>query len=183
MEKAKVVFKPVLEIKPVFEHVGEMSYPTMPSLFDVLFPPHMQRADFFDGLGPEISAQHLKFGSKIPTPLSQMHLYPISGAVGRVAADKTPWAYRDAKYAGVIVSVDPDPQNSDTIITWYKDCWTALHPFFSGGAYSNFMRDEGQDRVKARYRHNYPRLVEIKTRYDPQNLFRVNQNIKPKNSE
>jgi len=186
MEKAKEVFKPVLEKKPVFEHVGEMPYPTMQSLFDGLFPPHMQwywRADFFDGLGPEISAQHLKFGSNIPTPLSQMHLYPITGAAGRIAADKTPWAYRDAKYAGVIVGVDPDPKNADKITNWCKDYWTALHPFSSGGAYSNFMMDEGQDRVKASYRHNYPRLVEIKTRYDPQNLFRVNQNINPKNSK
>jgi FAD/FMN-containing dehydrogenase len=131
----------------------------------------------FIEIGTELRAQHLKFGSNIPTPLSQMHLYPITGAASRVGKDDTPWAYRDAKYAGVIV--DPDPAKTDKITKWCKDYWEALHPYSAGGAYSNFMMDEGQDRVKASYKHNYDRLVKIKSKYDPNNFFRVNQNIKP----
>jgi hypothetical protein len=176
------LFKPVRVKKPLFEHVGEMPYPAIQTLFDGLMPPGMQwywRADFFNELGEEIRAQHLKFGSKIPTPLSQMHLYPISGAASRVGNEDTPWAYRDAKYAGVIVGVDANPENVTKITDWCKSYWEALHPYSSGGAYSNFMMDEGQDRVKASYRHNYNRLVEIKEKYDPNNLFKVNQNIKP----
>jgi len=182
MGKAKEVFKPILEKNPLFEHVGEMPYPAIQTLFDGLFPPGLQwywRADFFNELGPEIRKQHLKFGSDIPTPLSQMHLYPISGAAGRVGKEETPWAYRDAKYAGVIVGVDPDPANVDEITNWCKDYWQALHPYSSGGAYSNFMMDEGQQRVQASYKHNYERLSKIKKQYDPDNLFRINQNIKP----
>ena len=178
------LFQPVRDLNPLFEHVGEMPYPSIQTLFDGLMPPGMQwywRADFFKELGSEIRAQHLKFGSNIPTPLSQMHLYPISGAASRVGAEDTPWAYRDAKYAGVIVGVDPDPKNAAKITEWCKGYWEALHPYSSGGAYSNFMMDEGQDRVKASYKHNYNRLVEIKGKYDPSNLFRVNQNIKPNN--
>jgi len=178
------LFKPVRDMQPLFEHVGEMPYPAIQTLFDGLLPPGMQwywRADFFNELGSDVRAQHLKFGSNIPTPLSQMHLYPISGAASRVGAEDTPWAYRDAKYAGVIVGVDPDPKNADKITEWCKGYWEALHPYSSGGAYSNFMMDEGQDRVKASYKHNYNRLVEIKGRYDPTNLFSVNQNIKPNN--
>ncbi len=147
-------------------------------------PPGMQwywRADFFNKLGPEVRAGHLKYGSKIPTPLSQMHLYPISGAAARVGDKDTPWAYRDAKYAGVIVGVDPDPENADKITNWCKDYYNELHPHSSGGAYSNFMMDEGQERVKASYKHNYQRLARIKKHYDPNNLFRVNQNILPSN--
>lgn len=185
IEKAKEVFKPILAMQPVFEHVGEMPYPSLQSLFDGLFPSGMQwywRADFFNELGPEISAQHFKFGSEIPTPLSQMHLYPITGAAGRVGGEDTAWAYRDAKYSGVIVGVDPDPANADRITSWCKAYWEALHPYSSGGAYSNFMMaDEGQERVKASYRQNYKRLATIKAKYDPHNLFRVNQNIKPLN--
>jgi len=79
----------------------------------------------------------------------------------------------------VIVGVDPDPANNDRIIGWAKECWRALHPYSAGGAYVNFMMDEGQDRIKATYRDNYKRLVTIKNKYDPMNLFRVNQNIKP----
>lgn len=183
MNKAKEVFKPILDKNPLFEHVGEMPYPAIQTLFDGLLPPGLQwywRADFYDELGPEIRKQHLEFGSKIPTPLSQMHLYPISGAAGRVGTEDTPWAYRDAKYAGVIVGVDPDPANADKITKWCKEYWEALHPYSAGGAYSNFMMDEGQERVKASYRHNYERLSQIKKQCDSGNLFRVNQNIVPK---
>ncbi|PZX47777.1 FAD-binding oxidoreductase [Algoriphagus chordae] len=182
MDKAAEAFKPILAKNPIFQHVGEMPYPAIQTLFDGLFPPGLQwywRADFFNELGPEIRKEHLNFGSTIPTPLSQMHLYPISGAASRVGSEETPWAYRDAKYAGVIVGVDPDPANKDKITKWCKDYWRALHPYSSGGAYSNFMMDEGEDRVKASYKHNYERLTQIKKRYDPNNLFRINQNIAP----
>lgn len=185
LDKAAEVFKPILAMNPLFEHVGVMPYPSVQTLFDGLFPPGMQwywRADFFNELGPEVSARHLEFGSNIPTPLSQMHMYPISGAAGRVGKDETPWAYRDAKYAGVIVGVDPDPVNADKITKWCKDYWEALHPFSSGGAYLNFIMNEGQDRIKASYKHNYNRLTKIKKEYDPGNFFKVNQNILPAES-
>jgi FAD/FMN-containing dehydrogenase len=181
-DKFDKLFQPVLDKNPLFQHVGEMPYPSIQTLFDGLMPPGLQwywRADFFNELGAEVRAQHLKFGSNIPTPLSQMHLYPISGAASRVGSEETPWAYRDAKYAGVIVGVDPNPENADKITNWCKNYWEALHPYSSGGAYSNFMMDEGQDRVKASYKHNYDRLTQIKKKYDPTNFFRVNQNIKP----
>ena len=182
LDKASEVFEPILAKNPIFAHVGEMPYPAIQTMFDGLFPPGMQwywRADFFNELGPELRAQHLKFGSSIPTPLSQMHLYPTSGAASRVGDTETPWAYRKANYSGVIVGVDPDPGNAEKITTWCKGYWDALHPYSAGGAYSNFMMDEGQERVKASYKHNYNRLVEIKRKYDPNNFFRVNQNIKP----
>ncbi len=178
------LFKPVLDKKPLFAHVGEMPYPSVQTLFDGLLPPGLQwywRADFFTELGAEARAEHKKFGSSIPTPLSQMHLYPISGAASRPGITDTPWAYRDAKYAGVFVGVDADPANAEKITTWAKNYQEALHPYSSGGAYTNFMMDEGLERVRDSYRQNYDRLVEIKTTYDPGNLFRVNQNIKPKN--
>jgi hypothetical protein len=182
LDKADSIFKPILAMNPVFQHVGEMPYPSIQTLFDGLLTPGLQwywRADFFSELGPEVRAKHLEFGSKIPTPLSQMHLYPISGAAGKKRKDETPWAYRDAKYAGVFVGVDPDPANAAKITTWAKEYWDALHPYSSGGAYSNFMMDEGLDRVKASFKHNYDRLVKIKNKFDPNNLFRVNQNIVP----
>jgi hypothetical protein len=182
LDKANKIFKPILAMDPLFEHVGPMPYPSMQKLFDGMLPPGLQwywKADFFNELGPEIRNTHREFGSKIPTPLSQMHLYPISGAAGRVANDATPWAYRDAKYAGVIVGIDPDPANANKITRWCKEYWEALHPYSSGGAYLNFIMNEGQDRIKASYKHNYERLVRIKSKYDPQNFFRINQNILP----
>ena len=182
LEKAEEIFKPILAMDPIFQFVGPMPYPAIQTLFDGLLPPGMQwywRADFFNDLGPELSARHKEYGSKIPTPLSQMHLYPLTGAVSRVATDETPWAYRDAKYAGVIVGVDPDPANANKITAWTKEYWEALHPYSSGGAYLNFIMNEGQERIKASYRQNYDRLTKIKRKYDPNNFFRVNQNILP----
>jgi FAD/FMN-containing dehydrogenase len=182
LSKAEEVFAPVKARQPIFEHLGPMPYPAIQSLFDGLFPPGLQwywRADFFNEATAEAGAQHLKFGKKIPTPLSQMHWYPIDGAAAKVGKRDTPWAYRNARYAGVIVGVDPDAANAGLITQWCKDYWEALHPYSSGGAYTNFMMNEGQERVKASYGDNYERLVVIKKKYDPTNFFRVNQNIKP----
>ena len=182
IEKAEEIFKPVLALNPVFQHLAEMPYPAMQKLFDGFFPPGLQwywRSDFFNGSVPEAREKHLEFGSKIPTPLSQMHLYPIGGSAGGVANDETPWAYRDSQYACVIIGVDPDPVNADKIALWCKEYWLALHPYSSGGAYTNFMMNEGQDRIKASYKGNYDRLVKIKRKYDPHNFFKVNQNILP----
>ena len=181
-EKFDELFKPVLALDPVFAHVGEMPYPSIQTMFDGLYPPGMQwywRGDFFSEINEEARSLHKEFGSKNPSPLSTMHLYPISGAASRVGPEETPWAYRDAKYSGVYAGVAAHPKNAESTTKWCKDYYNALHPYSSGGAYTNFMMDEGQERIKASYKHNYERLAKIKGKYDPSNLFRVNQNIKP----
>jgi FAD/FMN-containing dehydrogenase len=96
-----------------------------------------------------------------------------------VGKNETAWSYREANFAQVIVGVDPDPANNERMIGWSKAYWQAMHPHSAGGGYVNMIMDEGPDRVQAAYRDNYPRLAQIKAKYDPQNLFRVNQNIRP----
>jgi FAD/FMN-containing dehydrogenase len=108
-----------------------------------------------------------------------MHLYPIDGAASRPGNGDTAWAYRDARFAQVMVGVDPDPAKADELRDWTVAYWEALHPYSAGGAYVNFMMDEGQERVQATYRGNYDRLAKAKAAYDPENVFRVNQNIRP----
>jgi FAD/FMN-containing dehydrogenase len=116
----------------------------------------------------------------MPTMHSTMHLYPIDGAAGRIAEDATAFRFRRSRWAEVIVGVDPDPGKADEIRRWARDYYDALHPYGAGGAYVNFlMHDEGAERVKATYGPNHDRLREVKRRYDPDNLFRVNQNIEP----
>jgi len=169
-------------MKPALDFVGPIPHPALQSMFDPVYPPGLQwywKADFFNELSDKAVDQHVKFGAELPTMHSTMHLYPVDGAASRVGKDDTTWAYRDAIWAEVIVGVDPDPANKDKITKWAKDYWEALHPYSAGGAYINFMMDEGQDRVKATYRGNYARLARIKSKYDPSNLFSVNQNIKP----
>lgn len=177
-------FRPVRRFRPPsFEFVGPMPYPVLQSMFDALYPPGLQwywKADFVNRLSDEAIGLHARHGGELPTALSTMHLYPVNGAASRVGADATAWSYRDATWAEVIVGVDPDPANNERLIRWANAYWEALHPHSAGGAYVNFMmHDEGQDRVKATYRGNYDRLVGVKTKYDPGNVFRVNQNIRP----
>ncbi len=182
-EKAEETFKPIRSFgPPALDLVGPIPHPALQSMFDGLYPPGLQwywKADFVNELSDEAIALNVKHGSKIPTMHSSMHLYPINGAAHKVSKSDTPWSYRDAVWAQVIVGVDPDPANKERIIAWAKEYWDALHPYSAGGAYVNFMMEEGDDRIKASYRHNYERLVTIKNKYDPTNLFRVNQNIKP----
>jgi hypothetical protein len=137
------------------------------------------KADFVRELSDEAIVEHIKYAAQLPTLHSTMHLYPIDGKAGRIKNSATPWCYRDAKWAQVMVGVDPDSANKERISAWAKDYWNALHPHSAGGAYVNFMMDEGDDRIRATYGKNYDRLAKIKKRYDPTNLFRVNQNIKP----
>jgi hypothetical protein len=111
--------------------------------------------------------------------LSTMHLYPINGAVQKVGKKETAWSNRDVTWSAVYAGIDPDPANNERITSWTKDYWNAMHKFSVGGGYLNFMMDEGQDTVKATFGANYKRLASIKKKYDPGNLFRVNQNIKP----
>ena len=110
---------------------------------------------------------------------STMHLYPVDGAAHDPASSDTAWSYRDAVWSTVYAGVDPDPGEVDSIRKWSIDYMEALHPYSAGGAYVNMMMDEGQDRVRASYSDNYDRLALIKQRYDPDNTFRVNQNILP----
>ncbi len=182
-EKAETALKPMRSFgKPAFDHVGPVPFPILQSLFDALYPPGLQwywRADFVKEISDEAVALHVEHGSRIPTMFSTMHLYPIDGAARRVGKNETAFSYRDATFAEVIVGVDPDPANKDKITNWCKEYFDALHPHSAGGAYVNFMMDEGQDRVKAAFRDNYARLAQIKKKYDPGNFFRVNQNIQP----
>jgi FAD/FMN-containing dehydrogenase len=159
-----------------------MSFSVLQSAFDALYPKGLQwywRADFFNEISDDAIAVHQQFGAELPTGHSTMHMYPIDGAASRVPEDATAFAYRNGGWAGVIVGVDPDPANADRISHWAKDYWEALHPTSAGGAYVNFMMDEGQDRVRASYLGNYDRLAQVKHRYDPNNTFHINQNIRP----
>jgi UDP-N-acetylenolpyruvoylglucosamine reductase len=181
--KADKIFAPIKEFGPPALHgVQAMPFPAIQSAFDGLYPPGLQwywKADFVNELSDEAIEQHIKYGSELPTMHSSMHLYPIDGAASRVSNTETPWSYRNSRWAEVIIGVDPDPANNEQIMTWAKSYWDALHPYSAGGAYINFMMEEGEDRIKATYGKNYDRLVKIKNKYDPKNLFRVNQNIKP----
>ncbi len=183
LEKAEEIFEPIRTFrKPALDFVGPLPLPALQSMFDDFNKPGLQmywRSDFIKDLPDDAISIHLRFGEALPTSLSLMHLYPVNGAASRINMKDTPWAFRDATWVMIIAGTDANPSNNAKIIAWTKQYWEAMHPYSAGGAYVNFMMDEGETRVKATYRENYERLREIKNKYDPDNLFRVNQNIKP----
>jgi FAD/FMN-containing dehydrogenase len=175
--------KPFHDVAPVFaEHVGPMPYPALNSAFDGLYPPDLQhywKANFVKELTDDAIAAHVEHGSKVPAMTSTMHIYPINGAVHKVASDETAFAYRDANFATVIAGMWPDRAQNKANIQWVRDYYDATAPLSEEGGYINFMAEDDQGRIKANYKGNYNRLVQAKKKYDPDNLFHVNQNIKP----
>ena len=180
--RADEAFAPVRQMEPAFDGLGAAPYPALQSTFDALYPKGLQwywRGDFFRTVADNAVEAHARFTEELPTMHSTMHLYPVDGAVHRVGQTETAWAYRDVNFSQVIAGVDPDPANAEVLKRWTADYWDATHPYSAGGAYVNFMMDEGQDRVRATYGPNYQLLSEIKAQYDPSNVFRINQNIRP----
>ena len=181
---AAAVLKPLRDAGPVVaEHVGSMPYPALNSAFDALLPPGLQhywKADFVKELTDEAIPLHVEHGSQVPVVNSTVHVYPIDGAVQQVQPDETAFAYRDVSFACVIAGMWPDPADNEANTKWVRDYWSAIHPYSgTDGGYVNFMGDDDQDRVEANYGGNYERLSKIKAKYDPDNLFHLNQNIQP----
>ena len=183
-EAAAAAMAPLLDAlpEPLLHGPAPMPHPAIQGAFDAVYPAGDQwywRADFVKDIPDEAIEIHAKFGPEMPTWKCTMHLYPIDGAAHDVGSADTAWSYRDANYGAVFAGVDPDPANVDAIRRWSVDYQEALHPYSAGGAYVNMMMDEGQERVRASYRDNYDRLAQVKAKYDPDNTFRVNQNIQP----
>jgi len=182
-DDADRVLAPVREFgSPLLVGLQPMPFSVLQSAFDGLLPTGLQwywKADVYEEIPDEAIAVHRRYGESIPTPLSTMHLYPISVAAARVRDDATAFPFRGGGWNGVIGGIDPDPANLPKVTDWARRYWEELHPTSVGGGYVNMMMDEGPERVRAAYGHNYERLVELKRRYDPHNLFRFNQNIDP----
>jgi hypothetical protein len=181
-DRAQAVMQEARDVaEPLFEFTGPMPYPALQGMFDALYPPGYQwywKGDFVRELTDEAIEVHRRF-AEVPTAHSTMHLYPVDGAVHRVDADETAWGHRDVTWSMVIAGVDPDPANAGLISEWARSYWKAQHPHSAGASYINFMMEEGQDRIQATYGGNFERLQEVKARYDPDNFFHVNQNIRP----
>ncbi|MEV7562368.1 FAD-binding oxidoreductase [Streptomyces sp. NPDC089795] len=166
----------------VAEHVGPMPYPALNSAFDALVPPGLQhywKANFVTELTDDVIDAHLRHAPGLPAVNSTVHIYPINGACHRVAPDATAFAYRDASFATVIAGMWPDPADNETATAWVRDYYDATAAHSEEGGYINFMADDDQDRIRSNYKGNYDRLVAVKRAYDPENLFHLNQNIRP----
>ena len=173
-------FHDVAEVKA--ELVGPVPYPAINAAFDDLFPKGIRsywKGNYVKELTDEAIAAHVAHGPNAPTVSSTMHLYPVDGACHRVAPDATAFGHRDANFNMVIVSAWEDPADDEANRQWVRDYSDAITPHSEPGGYINFMGVDDDDRVPANYGGNYDRLLDVKRKYDPGNLFRMNQNIQP----
>jgi FAD/FMN-containing dehydrogenase len=185
-EAGAAALAPLMDLlpEPLFDWRGEMPFPALNQAFDPLFPKGLQcywRGDFVRDLPDEAIEAHIEQAGRIPPgAVSLMHLYPIDGAVHRVGRNDTAWNTRDTTWNMVILGAHPDPDAAAGLEHWVRDYWDAVHPFSDRGGYVNFMMtDESPDRLRATYGDNLERLARVKAAYDPDNFFRVNQNIAP----
>jgi FAD/FMN-containing dehydrogenase len=159
-----------------------MPYPALNVMFDGLNVAGLQgywKADFLRTLSDDALRTAVEFAPGIPTVHTANHFYPIDGAVNRVAPEATAFAYRNVKFAPVIAGQWPEPAENDKNIAWVRDYWAALHEYSEPGGYINFQDADDQSRIEDTLGSNYARLAGLKAKYDPDNFFHVNQNIKP----
>jgi FAD/FMN-containing dehydrogenase len=179
---ADAALAPARALSPALDGVLEVPYPAIQAAFDPLYPAGLQnywRGHLFDQLSDEAIERHVEGARKLPTPLSGVLVYPVDGAAARVGAADTAWGHRNAGWSEVIFGTDPDPAKFELLRSWTVEYWEALEPHALGGTYVNFVGEDGRGRFRPSYGANYERLAELKRKYDPDNVFHVNQNIQP----
>ncbi|HUG13819.1 MAG TPA: BBE domain-containing protein [Thermomicrobiales bacterium] len=186
LQQGERVVTPLKDLGTVVApHAGPMPFPALNSAFDAVLPPglhHYWKSDYVPTLTDEAIGVHATHGPQLPSIQSTMHLCPQTGAIQRVGQRDTAYGRRDVEFVHVIPASDADLARMAGNIAWmhaYYDALRSLSDSGSGG-YINFMTDDdGQERIKATYGGDYDRLAQVKTQYDPGNVFRVNQNIRP----
>lgn len=182
IDAGEKVVAPIRALQPMVDLLAPMPYTALQAMFDPLVPKGIYayaKSDYFDIIPSEMVDEMIAWAQKKPGALAMAHLNHFGGAMSRIANDATPFAHRDALFAFSPDALWDKPEESEAHMNWVKGYWQALRSYSPRGAYINFMTDEGQDRVRESYQGNYDRLVQIKRKYDPTNLFRLNQNITP----
>lgn len=173
--------RPLQEYRPLVDTLRPMAYPEFQCMLDD--PPGLNNywtGDYHDHFSVDAMDVFLRFGRCLPDVNSQLLLAPWGGAVARVDGSTTPMANRSAQWLSHPFAMWRDPERTPTSIAWAKDFRREMSAFNSGGVYLNFIGNEGQDRIRAAFgEENYARLVDVKSKYDPDNVFCGNQNIEP----
>jgi hypothetical protein len=167
---------------PVESRFAAIPYLQIQSGGDSIFPRgrrYYWKAQFLRELTDAAIDTMLRVYASAPTTSSMLVLQQVGGAIARVQKTETPYVNRDALYDCFPVAIWDNPADDEAAIRWANEVWGAIKPYSSGGVYANNLGEEGEERLRAAYGENYPRLVEVKNKYDPDNFFRLNQNIRP----
>lgn len=179
----EAVLRPVREFgPPVADLIAPMPYTAIQKTFDAGQPPGLLnywKSGFLREISPDVIDATTDAWGSVPSPLTSIVIEHLGGAVDRVGANETAFSHRGIPYSFTAASLWREASQTDKNIAWTRRLWDALQPAVDGAVYSNYLGNEGDERVRAAYGSNYQRLAELKTKYDPTNLFRSNQNIKP----
>jgi FAD/FMN-containing dehydrogenase len=173
--------------RPLLDQIGLIPYTAAQQLIDGFYPPGLQnywKSSFLKEISDQAIDTMVAYCSKRPSSMCHGLIeHQLGGAVRRADRETTAFAHRDVEYSFMALGVCPDPAQADKCVRWAREFWDAMQPSSTGGVYVNYLgreADEGPERIKAAYGpEKYARLVALKNKYDPSNLFRFNQNIKP----
>jgi FAD/FMN-containing dehydrogenase len=183
LDTGEKVLRPLRSFgSPAADHFHVMAYTDFQKALDWWAPPghqHYWKSSFMREMGDKALDVMVDFAKRKPTPACGVGLELMHGAMQRVAADATAFAHREARYNFLMLGQWDSPAQNETGLRWVREFWDAMRPFLDAGVYVNYMSEgEGEDRVRGAYGANYERLVQLKNKYDPTNLFRINQNIR-----
>jgi FAD/FMN-containing dehydrogenase len=167
---------------PLADEVKPMAYPAWQSFLNDAYPPGLfnyYKSHFVSHISDELIETVIDCFARIPSPMSALGFEQFGGAVSRVGVDDTAFRHRDASYDIAILGEWADPTTSAVNVQWVREVAAVTERFSTGGVYVNFLGEDGEERVRAAYGSHYQRLVALKRKYDPTNVFRLNQNIKP----
>jgi FAD/FMN-containing dehydrogenase len=167
---------------PIADTVAPLPYVAMQQIFDAAFPPgrlNYWKSALTGHLADEVIEASVEYARKLPSPFTVILFAELHGAYSRVGKTETAYFHRDLQYDAIVLSGWTDPADTQRNIGWTRELFAAWEPHLARAAYVNDLGDEGEDRARSAYGGNYARLVALKTKYDPTNLFRMNQNIRP----
>lgn len=167
---------------PLFDTVARKPISVHNAMFDASVPPrngYYWKSHYLTGLSDKAIEVAIEHHLRAPQPWSYSLIGHLGGEIARVPADATAYAHREAPFIININGVDDDPAHDQEIVAWTRETFDALTAFSTGGVYVNFVGNEGEERVRAAYGPAYARLAAIKARYDPDNVFSTNQNVRP----
>lgn len=179
------LLKPVRQFaEPIFDLSGPFPYAVLQSMLDEAFPEgwlYYWKSTYLHELSAELLETFMQLGATRPTPMTSLAIWQLGGAFSRVPEDAMAFANRSAPFLATIEATWQDPADNEHCIAWARDAWATLRRFGSGGLYPNFagFGEEKNELARAAFGGNYEQLVELKTKYDPDNLFHINLNIPP----
>jgi FAD/FMN-containing dehydrogenase len=185
LEEGDELVRPLREFAPpAIDLLGPHPYLGLQTMFDASAPRGMYaywKTEYLNKLDDGLIEGLVEDAGMMASPLSAIHIHHVQGVVSRMDAEATAFSNRDEPFILNIIGGWMDPTESDSHIAWVREAWQAVQPYSTGETYLNFLGDEGEARIQAAYgAKKYQRLVELKNKYDPTNLFSLNQNIKPK---